>query len=215
MLLLFVPLHSKAPAVETSLQSIFAPAAPSDPRASTGVHFFMFYRMLATDKSRIVVPTFQPAPAGPGGVPKDLLVVLSIYDDDFEPYISAFLTDPIIVAGLNALLGAMDESGIVPDSDPSSAKYIQSHGGVQPNAKAFFKLLMRYNFADPTVPAVGPGGVANPPPKPWPYTLGATFPGLTVGMLLKPVVGYPDALQLWPAPGVAPKISYEPSNPPA
>ena len=215
MLFLFVPLQSKAPAVEKSLQSVFAPPATSDPRASTGVHFFMFYRMLATDKSRIVVPTFQPAPAGPSGAPKDLLVVLSIYDDDFEPYIGSFLSDPTIVLGLNALLGAMDESGIVPDSDPSSAKYILSHGGVQPNAKAFFKLLMRYNFADPTVPGVGPGGVANPPKSPWPYTFGATFPGLTVGMVLKPGVGYPDALQLWPAPGEAPAITYEPSTPPS
>jgi hypothetical protein len=213
MLFLFVPLYSKAPAVEKALQSAFSPPAPSDPRASTGVHFFMFYRMLATDKSRIVVPTFTPAPAGAHG-PKDLLVVISIYDDDFEPYISAFLTNDFIVAGLNELLKAIDESGIVPDTDKSSAKYILEHGGVKANAHSFFKLLMRYNFADPTVPAVGPGGVANPPVKPWPYQLGATFPGLTVGMFLKPLVGYPDALQLWPAPGVAPKIEYEPSSPP-
>jgi hypothetical protein len=217
MLLLFVPLNSKLvpPPSVSSFQSIFMEAAAADPRAATGVHFFMFYLMRAGDKSRIVVPTFQPAPAGPSGVPKDLLVVLSIYDADFEPYIGSFLTDPKIVQGLNTLMLAMDESGIVPDSDPTSAKYISQHGGVVKNAASFYQLLMRYNFADPTVPAVGPGGVANPPVKPWPYLLGATFPGLTIGMFLKAVGGYPNALQLWPAPSEAPKIYFEPSTPPS
>jgi len=109
----------------------------------------------------------------------------------------------------------MDESGIVPDSDPTSAKYISQNGGVVKNAHSFYQLLMRYNFADPTIPAVGPGGIANPPAKPWPYALGATFPGLSIGMFLKPAGGYPNAQQLWPAPGEAPKIYFEPSTPPS
>ena len=145
MLLLFVPLNSKLipqPSA-TTFQSIFTEAAAADPRAATGVHFFMFYLMRASDKSRIVVPTFQPAPAGPDGVPKDLLVVLSIYDADFEPYISSFLTDPKIVKGLNTLLLAMDESGIVPDSDQTSAKYIRQNGGVRKNENLFIQLFFR------------------------------------------------------------------------
>ncbi len=213
MLFLFVPLKSGAPPVEEPLHRILAGPPPQDPRAAEGVHFFMFYRMMAGEKSRIAVPTFQPAPAGPSGKPKDLLVVLSLYDADFEPYISSFLTDPMIVKGLDLLLSVIDESGIVPDSDPTSAVYILSHGGVVKNANAFFQLLMRYNFADPTIPAVGPGGWKNQPSAPA-YKLGAQFPGLTVGMVLKPGVGYPNALGLWPAPGEAPAIFFEPSIPP-
>lgn len=214
MLMLFVPLHSGSATEKAipSIHRIFTSA--SDPRPATGVHFFMFYHMRATDKSRILVPTFQPAPKGPDGVAKDLLVVLSIYDNDFEPYIGAFLTDPTIVAGLTLLLNTMDESGIVPDSDPSSAKFILSNGGIVKNAASFYKLLMRYNFADPTIPAIGPGGAVHPPVNPA-YNLGATFPGLTVGMFLRPNGGYPNALQLWPAPGEAPKIDFERSSPPS
>jgi hypothetical protein len=222
MLLLFLPMHpAKTSDAETSFHQLFAAAAapaaaPSDNRALTGVHFFMIYPMRADAESRIVVPTFTAAPPGTKGK-KDLLVVLSIYDADFDPYISAFLADPIIVYALNGIVDSMDESGIEPDSDTSSAVYIKANKGVANNANGFFKLLMRYNFADPTVPAVGPGGVENPPKPPnppWPYTLAATFPGLTVGMMLNPVSGYPNALQLWPAPGAAPPIFYDPSKPP-
>jgi hypothetical protein len=216
MLLLFLPINSKLvpPGGVTGFQNLLTGGDDGDLRPLTGVHFYMAYLMRAGDKSRIVVPTFQTAPAGPDGVPKDLLVVLSIYDADFGPYISAFLTDPAIVKGLNGVLTLLDESGIVPDSDPTSAKAILKNGGVAKNAQAFFALLMRYNFADPTVPAVGPGGIQNPPAKPWPYALAATFPGLTVGMFLKPKTGYPNAVDLWPAPGEAPKIYFEPSTPP-
>jgi hypothetical protein len=215
MLLLFVPINSKlVPSGGVAAFQNLLTGGGGDLRPLTGVHFYMAYLMRPGDKSRIVVPTFQPAPTGPDGVPKALLVVLSIYDADFEPYIGAFLTDPGIVKGLNQLLLLFDESGIVPDSDPTSAKAILKNGGVAKNAQAFYKLLMRYNFADPTVPAVGPGGIQNPPTKPWPYALAATFPGLSVGMFLKPKTGYPNALDLWPAPDKAPKIYYEPSTPP-
>src|SRR5258708_6306006 len=105
MLLLFVPLDStKLPKHGVKeLEQIFASSVATDDRAATGVHFFMTHIMRPGDPSRIVVPTFQPAPTGPNGVPKAVLVVLSIYDSDFEPYISAFFADPKIVAGLNLL----------------------------------------------------------------------------------------------------------------
>jgi hypothetical protein len=215
MLLLFVPIDPKKlkPKGTAPLEKLFASMAASDNRADTGVHFFMTHLMLPGAKARIPVPTFQPAPTGPNGVEKAVLVVLSIYDADFEPYISAFFADPVIVFGLNYLLTLMDESGIVPDTDTSSAVYIRKHEGVVKNAASFYKLLMRYNFADPTIPGVGPGGMVNPLKDP-PYFLGATFPGLTVGMILKSKTGYPDAVDIWPAPGAAPEIDYEPSTPP-
>jgi hypothetical protein len=216
MLLLFLPIKpAKKP--EAEFHKLFAAAppapAPVDNRGLTGVHFFMIYRMSAGEQSRIVVPTFTVAPPGANGK-KDLLVVLSIYDADFEPYIHAFLTDPVIVFALDGIVDSMDESGIVPDTDTSSAVYIKANKGVANNADGFYKLLMRYNFADPTVPAIGPGGVANVPKPQWPYVLAATFPGLTVGMMLKPITGYPNAMQLWPTPGAAPAIFYDPSKPP-
>ncbi len=224
MLLLFLPmLAAKTTEAEAAFHRLFAAAAapaPNDNRALTGVHFFMIYPMRADAKSRIVVPTFTAAPPGAHGK-KDLLVVLSIYDADFVPYISAFLADPVIVYALNKIVEGLDESGIVPDSDTSSAVYIRDHKGVANNSTGFIKLLMRYNFADPTIPAVGPGGMENPPKPPQPpfaYTLAATFPGLTVGMMLKPITGYPNALQLWPPAGPppdgAPKIHYDPSSKP-
>jgi hypothetical protein len=206
MLFLFVPLkHNEETA---SKVSAFVSAVGPDLRATTGVHFFMIYHLAAGATPPLPVPSFSTA-AG-----KDALIVLSIYDADFEPYISAFFADPNIVAGLNFLMSAMDESGIIAPTDPSSAEYIFSHKGVVANAQGFYKLLMRYNFADPTIPATGPGGVQNPPETPWKYTLGTNFPGLTVGMTLKKNGGYPNALELWPAPGLAPKIYYEPSIPP-
>jgi len=212
MLLLFVPLtkpKADAPAHQgvDSFQDLFTNVSQPDPRAFTGVHFSMFYLMKEGEPSRIAVPTFVPAKG------KNLLVALAIYDGDFEPYIGAFLTDPKTVVGLNALLAFMDESGIIEPTDPTSAQFILAHGGVQQNSVAFYQLLMRYNFADPTIPAIGPGGMQNPPAK-LPYLLGATFPGLSVGMFLKPEGGYPNAHQLWPAPGTATAIYYEPSVPP-
>jgi hypothetical protein len=215
MLLLFMPLRStEAQAAIESAGKVFGPAGQGgDSRPSTGVHFYMSYHMPAGAPSPIVVPTFQAAP-GVSGQAKDLLVVLSIYDADFGPYIGSFFSDPAVVASLNALLKTLDEEGLVALDDPASAANILANGGVQNNAEAFFQLLMRYNFADPTIPAIGPGGMANPPSVPSRYTLGATFPGLTIGKILDSATGYPDAGSLWPSPEGTPPpppITYEPS----
>lgn len=224
LLMLFLPLKSRH--AETALASLNGmldstgqgTGQGTDSRPSTGVHFFMFYPMAACTPSPIVVPTFQAAPGVPGGKARDLLVVMSIYDADFEPYIGSFLEDDNIVKGLNGILSLLDEEGLVAKDDPTSAANILANCGVKKNGPAFFKLLMRYNFADPTIPGIGPGGIANPRPIPPRYFLGATFPGLTVGKILDPKTGYPDAALLWPAPGATPPppaITYEPSVPPS
>lgn len=179
-------------------------AAPGpDTRTMTGVHFFMFYGLPAdtAPSGPTAVPSFQTAPG------KDLLVVLSIYDADFAPYITAFTSQPAIANALNGVLSVMDESGIVDPSDPTSAASILSNGGVEPDSVNFFNLLMRYNFADPTIPAANVFPVNTPAnPK---YLLGATFPGLTVGAILQ---SYPNAQTLWPWPQV--EIQFDPSLPP-
>jgi hypothetical protein len=225
LLLLFLPLKSGQ--AETARESLgealggmnhkTADQGP-DSRPSTGVHFFMFYTMAACTPSPIVVPTFQAAPGVPGGKARDLAVVMSIYDADFEPYIGAFFADPNTVNTLNAILTLVDEDGLVAPDDPTSAANILANGGVKKNASAFYQFLMRYNFADPTLPAIGPGGIANPRPTPPRYILGATFPGLTVGKILDLKTGYPDAGLLWPSPEGTPPppaITYEPSVPPS
>jgi hypothetical protein len=215
MLLLFMPLRSGTaqPAIESATRVFGTAGQSTDSRPSTGVHFSMSYHMPAGAPSPIVVPTFQAAP-GVSGKAKDLLVVLSIYDADFGPYIGSFFDDPAFVKGLNLLLQSLDEDGLVALDDPTSAAYILAHGGVKENAEPFYQLLMRYNFADPTIPAIGPGGMANPLPAPR-YTLGATFPGLTVGKILDATTGYPEAGSLWPSPEGTPPpppITYEPST---
>lgn len=175
-----------------------------DPRVQTGVHFFMFYGLPAdtTPQPSLPVPSFQTSPG------KDLLVVISLYDADFGPYISAFTSQPPIAQGLDTILSLMDESGLVEPSDPSSAAFILAHGGVAKNNSSFLTLLMRYNFADPTIPGANVFPVNTPAsPK---YLLGATFPGLTVGAILQ---NYPQAESLWPLP--APAIQFSPSTPPA
>jgi hypothetical protein len=229
MLLLFLPLKSgnaetARASIGKSLESMGQPSQPNqktepgpDSRPSTGVHFFMFYTMAACTPSPIVVPTFQAAPGVPGGKARDLAVVLSIYDADFEPYIGSFFANPNTVNQLNAILTLVDEEGLVAADDPSSAANILANGGVRKNASAFYQFLMRYNFADPTIPAIGPGGMANPLPAPR-YLLGATFPGLTVGKILDAKAGYPEAALLWPSPDATPAppaITYEPSVPPS
>jgi hypothetical protein len=215
MLMLFLPIHAaNAQETSTALNSLLGITPPGpDLRPSTGVHFFMTCHIPAGAPSPIVVPTFQAAP-GVGGKAKDLLLVMSIYDADFEPYISAFFASPLIVAGLNQVISTLEEDGLVAADDPSSAANILANGGVRKNPAAFYQLHMRYNFADPTIPAIGQGGIENPGPTPPRYFLGATFPGLTIGRILDPTTGYPDAAALWPATG-APKINYEPSTPPA
>lgn len=173
-------------------------AAAPDPRPATGVHFFMIYGQGDGHATPgIPVPGFQSFPG------KDVLVVMSLYDNDFAPYISAFFTIPAVVAGLTNLLHIMDESGIpgLDPKDPSTALNIIKNGGVVKNASAFYCLLMRYNFADPTYPA---GSSAQGK-----YVLGATFPGLTVAKILN---NYPDAKTLWPFPPVA--INFQQSTAP-
>jgi hypothetical protein len=197
MLFLFFPIKKahQAEAVEKVgelYHNIMAhAAAPSDPdlRASTGVHFFLFYILPDGQNPGLPVPSFQTFPG------KHLLVVQSIYDADFAPYISSFVNVPKIAQGLDSILGLMDETGIpgVDPDGPNSANTILAKDGVAKNAAAFYCLLMRYNFADPTIPA---STQALPGKK---YFLGGTFPGLTVGKILQ---NYPDADTLWPFPPV-------------
>lgn len=180
---------SSASSTDDTTSNEVAAGGP-DTRAATGVHFFLFYGLPADTEPTpaLPVPSFSTAPG------KDLLVVLSIYDADFTPYISAFTSQPAIAYGLNAILSLMDESGIVPDTDHTSAKFILSNGGVAQNNLAFVDLLMRYNFADPTIPGAAKlpvSGLSHPK-----YVLGATFPGLTIGSILQ---NYPNATALWPS----------------
>jgi hypothetical protein len=198
MLLLFLPVTkglagSLATETNKSLSAVTGP----DLRAATGVHFFMFYGVPDGAASTLPVPTFKSV-AG-----KDAFVILSIYDAPFTPYISAFTSVPAIAAGLDFVLQAMDESGIIAPTEPTSAAFILKNGGVFKNSASFIKLLMRYNFADPTIPAAtGASAIANPQAHPK-YFLGATFPGLTVGSILQ---SYPQAAALWPLP--SPQITY-------
>jgi hypothetical protein len=209
MLFLFFPLQKGTVKKSVSAaQNIFgvpatkkAATAGPDPRVATGVHFFMFYGLPADTTPSLKVPSFQTAKG------KDLLVVISIYDADFGPYISAFTSNKTIAQGLDLILSLMDESGIVQPTDPTSAAFILKHGGVAQNNTAFFKLLMRYNFADPTIPGAAklpPNTPANPK-----YQFGATFPGLTIGSILQ---NYPNATALWPLPPA--DITFAPSTPP-
>jgi hypothetical protein len=207
MLFLFVPIakgkHTEAAAALSSAITNVANPAPGpgpDLRASTGVHFSMFYALPAGAATVLPVPTFQTAPN------KALLVALAIYDADFGPYIQAFVDQPPVAAGLDLLLKFIDETGIVDPKDPTSAAYIRTHGGVVVNATQFYCLLMRYNFGDPVIP----GASAQPPGSPsGRYIFGATFPGLTVGSILQ---NYPGAQNLWPWPPIV--IDFEPGTPP-
>ncbi len=195
MLLLFLPVIKGAAGVlaQSTNTLLSAPEAGPDLRAATGVHFFMVTAVANGAASTLPVPTFQAAEG------KDLFVVLSIYDAPFTPYISAFTSNFFIAAGLNKVLEALDESGIVEPTDPTSAAYILSHGGVFKNAPNFIKLLLRYNFADPAIPAAtSKDAIANPQPNPK-YFLGGTFPGLTIGSILQ---NYPNAAELWPQASV-------------
>jgi hypothetical protein len=201
MLFLFVPitkglLHSGSDLI-TKLNLTVNAAVPDDSRKTRGVHFFMAYPHVEG----------TPTPGLPHGKDahgndyigagfksypgKDVLVVMSIYDTDFAPYISAFFEEPVL-GGLDALMYAMDETNI-PGVDPNgltSAKYIREHHGVKANAQAFYCLLMRYNFGDPLLPAGGTKSTDR-------YTLGAGFPGLTVADIIN---NYPDAATSWPPP---------------
>lgn len=138
---------------------------------------------------------------------------MSIYDADFGPYIGAFTKDEDFARGLDKnLLANLDETGFVDPSDTSSATSILSREGTHANPSDFLKLLMRYNWADPTIPAATSIGKIKTPKPTWKYFLGATFPGLTIRRLLKTSGGYPNAAQLWPFRGGV--IDFDPSAPP-
>ncbi len=197
MLFLFIPLKKGLlpQAIEAAKALNGAAAAGSgggDPRKTTGVHHFMIYAQADGQPTPgIPVPGFQSYPG------KDVLVVLSIYDGQFDAYISAFFEIDAVVNGLNGLMLLMDESNIpgVDANGPTSANYIAKMGGVKKNAQAFYCLLMRYNFGDPVFSAGDKGGK---------YTLGTNFPGLTVAKIID---NYPGADQLWPpTPGA---MTYE------
>ncbi len=201
MLLLFLPVIKGAAGLlaQSTNALLSAPEAGPDLRAAAGVHFFMVTAVANGAASTLPVPTFQAAEG------KDLFVVLSIYDAPFTPYISAFTSNVFIAAGLDKVLEALDETGIIAPTDQTSAAYILAHGGVFKNSANFIKLLLRYNFADPTIPAAtGKAAIANPQPNPK-YFLGATFPGLTIGSILQ---SYPQAAELWPQNSVP--ITYVP-----
>jgi hypothetical protein len=189
MLLLFLPVK-KGLASQLATSTDGALAAKNDApdlRAATGVHFFMITAVADGAKSTLPVPTFTAAKG------KDLMVVLSIYDAPFSPYIGAFTKYEEIAKALDGILFALDETGIITDDKPTSAAFILKHGGVFKNKEAFVQLLMRYNFADPTIPAATGAGIVPAGAK---YFMGGTFPGLTVGNILQK---YPDAPSLWPA----------------
>lgn len=221
LLLLFLPLRSGTPSstVLPSLRTLFSGRAPvesmdgPDPRYATGVHFYMVYALEAGETTSAPPPftAFQLPPPNPEtNAPRNLAVVLSIYDADFAPYIQAFTTDPTIAANLDAtLLQNLDETGFVSPDDPTSAAWILANGGTFNNQDAFLALLMRYNWADPTIPAATTASAVAHPNPAWKYFLGATFPGQTTASLLD---NYPNAAQLWPNPGVT--IDYAPSAPP-
>lgn len=190
MLLLFLPIRKHAFA---ELAAEPKTSIPADLRASTGVHFAMFHYVPEGAPSFLPVPTFQSAPG------RDLLVGLSIYDADFGPYISAFTKVKEIAKQLDDVLTVLDETGIVADDDPSSARSILKKGGVAQNNEQFIQLLMRYNFGDPTL--AGTTGVLDLAPEPnRRYAFHAVFPGLTVGDVIN---NYPNADKLWPAPVAA------------
>jgi hypothetical protein len=190
MLLLFLPVKKGlvAQLAAATNGAIAANNEAPDLRAATGVHFFMIYGLPDGTQSTLPpVPTFTTATG------KDLLVVLSIYDAPFSPYIGAFTKYEVIAKALDNILLALDETGIITPDKPTSAAFILKHGGVFKNKEAFVQLLMRYNFADPTIPAATGAGIVPAGAK---YFMGGTFPGLTVGSILQK---YPDAASLWPA----------------
>jgi hypothetical protein len=199
LLFLFIPLK-KGVLAEAMLAAekvkeaakLTAAAPVGDLRKTTGVHYFTIYAQADGQPTpRIPVPGFQSYPG------KDVLVVMSIYDGQFDAYISAFFQIDSVVKGLDTLLLLMDETGI-PNVDPAgktSAAYIHKMGGVKKNPLAFYCLLMRYNFGDPVFSAGDKGGD---------YIFGTNFPGLTVAKIID---NYPNADKIWPAvPG---QVTYE------
>jgi hypothetical protein len=198
LLFLFIPLKkgvlSQAMLTAEKIKEAAKPAvAPvGDARKTTGVHYFTIYAQADGQATPgIPVPGFQSFPG------KDVLVVMSIYDGQFDAYISAFFQIDAIVNGLNGLLLLMDETGIpgVDAAGKTSANYISEMGGVKKNALAFYCMLMRYNFGDPILSAGDKNGK---------YVFGTNFPGLTVAKIID---NYPNADKIWPAvPG---EVTYD------
>ncbi|MCC9017884.1 hypothetical protein [Flavobacterium lipolyticum] len=189
LLFLFLPLKKGllAEAIKAAqlIREAAAPAtAPSgDLRKTTGVHYFTIYAQEdGKPTPGIPVPGFQSFPG------KDVMVVMSIYDGQFDAYINAFFEIEAVVNGLNGLLHLIDETGIpgVDPDGPTSAKHIIKKKGVKKNAAAFFCFLMRYNFGDPVFSAGDKNGK---------YTFGTNFPGLTVAKIIDK---YPKASEIWP-----------------
>ncbi len=197
MLLLFLPLKKNAFAQLTAHPDN---SSPGDVRAATGVHFAMFHYVPDGAPSFLPVPTFQAAPG------KDLLIALSLYDADFVPYITAFTDNKVIAKGLDDLLHLLDETGIVAADDSTSAASILEKGGVHDNNEEFIKLLMRYNFGDPTLSGTAGDSLVLPAAGQR-YSFRATFSGLTVGDV---IANYPNADKLWPWPPVATAAAPEP-----
>jgi hypothetical protein len=224
MLFLFLPFkHFTKPETQSqavgALHSLLGGSTPGggDSRPAKGVHFFMLYILGAgqTPAAPPPFPTFQVPPPNPETkAPRDLVAVMSIYDADFGPYISAFTSNEDFAKLLDlGLLANLDETGFISPDDPTSAAGILANGGVFENPTALVTLLMRYNWADPTIPAAtDPRFIKNPNPA-WKYVLGATFPGMTVTSILKTSGGYPNAAELWPVNPVV--INYAPSVPPS
>jgi hypothetical protein len=189
-------------------------ASDADPRPATGVHFYMAYVLRHGDKPTTPppFPVFQVPPPNPEGKPRDLAIVMSIYDADFGPYIGAFTRSPAFSALLDeTVLKNLDEGGFADPNKPPSAQWILKHGGTFANQTAFVQLLMRYNWADPTIPAATNLGTIKTPNPKWKYFLGATFPGMTNTKILG-ANGYPNAAELWPTKNVV--IDYARSIPP-
>ncbi|WP_337968047.1 hypothetical protein [uncultured Flavobacterium sp.] len=198
LLFLFIPLKkgflTEAMGAAQKVKEAAAPltAPTGDLRKTTGVHYFTIYAQAdGVPTPGIPVPGFQSFPG------KDVLVVTSIYDGQFDAYISAFFEIDAIVQGLNGLLHLMDESGIpnVDANGKTSANYIAKMGGVKKNALAFYCLLMRYNFGDPILSAGDKNGK---------YVFGTNFPGLTVAKIID---NYPNADKIWPP--VQGEVSYD------
>ena len=223
LLFLCLPLKSGTPDESDPMPAItalfagrqFEGGPDPDPRPATGVHFFMATLLLAgvPQTPPPPFPVFQLPPPNPvTGAPRHMAVVMSIYDNDFGPYIGAFTKSEDFAKTLDKdVLKNLDETGFVEPTDPTSAAFILAHGGTFAQPTAFVQLLMRYNWADPTIPAAtNIGKIKNPNPM-WKYFLGATFPGMTNTKLLS-ASGYPNAAELWPIDG--PVIDYAPSIPP-
>lgn len=200
MLLLFLPLKdNSADKVQHALTTLKQATAPvNDIRASTGVHFSMFYHLPKGKSAGLPIPSFQAMDD------RGLFVVQAIYDADFEPYIKSFVDNDFIAGLLDAIIGELNEDGIVEPTDPTSAARIIEKGGVKNSPAAFNCLLMRYNFSDPTIPA------ATKPKMGQKFILNYTFPGLTIGKIL---ANYPDAQVLWPSKPE--DIEFDPSDQPS